>query len=113
MKIYHPTKGSREIPAIDFTDLWRKQGWQAEPFSGDHTAPANPAPKLLEPPPTEPALHDPVAVRIAELEALEKEKGWDAIRDIADSFDPPVPKGDTWVKTIPAIVAREQADGKL
>ena len=110
MKIYHPEHGDRTIPSIDFTDAWRRQGWQAAPLK---TSPPAPAPRLIELPPSEPALFDPVKARIAELEQLERDKGWDAIKDIAESFDPPVPKAETWAKTIPDIVKREQELGRL
>lgn len=109
MKIYHPTEGTREIPSIDFTDLWRSLGWAAAPVEPT----PEPGPQLLEPDPPEPELFDPVKARTAELEALLADQGWDEIKRIAEGFDPPVPKGDTWGKTIPDIVEREKRDGIL
>lgn len=41
MKIFHPTKGTRDIPSVDFTQAWRDRGWSNVPLDG--------SPELIEP----------------------------------------------------------------
>ncbi|MEO1208585.1 MAG: hypothetical protein AAFX78_03500 [Cyanobacteria bacterium J06638_20] len=110
--IYHPEHGQRIIPAIDFTQAWRSRGWDDAPkmATAPEGQPSEPA--LVPHPPPEPTLFDAATARTAELEALLASEGWDEIKKIAESFDPPVPKGETWGKTIPAIVEREQVGSK-
>lgn len=102
--IYHPEHGERTIAAIDFTPAWRAQGWSDNPAVP--VKPEKPKLKLIEPPPTEPKLVDPIGDRVKELQSVYENEGWSAIRAIAENLGVEKPD-EGWEAAIPLIAKAE------
>lgn len=118
MKIYHPQKGERTIPSVDWSKAWERQGWTLRPVDKSFVAP------VVETPPAVLTVQAPIKPhsptewkrnREAELEKIWQDEGedaWRTIKALAEKVD--VKKKDSgWFSTIPDIVEAESLQQRV